>query len=69
MIEVVNADILWMEPRDLTVEQALDTIQPESGVGIGSQHRDGIHYLTVGGAVRTLDRNIDQESHRKLLVR
>ena len=69
VIEVVNSDILWMEPRDLTLEQALDAIQPKTGIGIGSRHRDGIHYVTVGGEVRTLDRNIDRESLRKLLVR
>jgi hypothetical protein len=58
-----------MEPRDLTLEQALDTIEPKMGIGIGSRHRDGIHYLTVAGAVRTLPHDIDRESLRKLLVR
>ena len=69
VIEVVNSDILWMEPRDLTLEQVLDAIQPKKGIGIGSRHRDGIHYVTVGGEVRTLDRNIGRGSLRKLLVR
>jgi hypothetical protein len=58
-----------MEPRDLTLEQALGAIQPKKGVGIGSQHCDGIHYVTVSGEVRTLDRNLDRGSLRKLLVR
>jgi hypothetical protein len=58
-----------MEPRDLTLEQALDAIQPKSGIGVGSNHRDGIHYLTVGGKVKTLPRDIDPDSLRKLLVR
>ena len=69
VIEVVNSDIPWMEPRDLTLEQALDAIQPKKGMGIGSRHWDGIHYVTVGGEVRTLAPNIDRESLRKLLVR
>lgn len=69
VIEVINSDILWMAPRDLTLEQALEAIQPKAGIGIGSHHSDGIHYLTVGGAVRALDPNIDRESLRKLLVR
>ena len=69
VIEVIHSDILWMEPRDLTLEQALDAIQPKKGIGIGSHHSDGIHYVTVGGAVRTLPSNIDRESLRKLLVR
>ena len=69
VIEVTNSDILWMEPRDLTLEQALDAIQPKTGIYIGSRDRDGIHYVTVGGEVRTLAPNIDRESLRKLLVR
>jgi hypothetical protein len=69
LIEVINSDIQWMEPRDLTLEQALNNIQPKKGIGIGSNHRDGIHYFTVGGEVKTLDPNIDRDSLRKLLVR
>ncbi len=69
VIEVVDSDILWMEPRDLTLDQALDGLQRKSGIRIGSHHREGIHYVTVGGDVRTLDPNIDRESLRKLLVR
>ena len=69
LIEVINSDIHWNEPRDLTLEQALDSIQPKQGIGIGSHHKDGIHYVTVGGEIRTLDPNIDRESLRKLLVR
>ncbi|MDZ7616193.1 MAG: DUF1559 domain-containing protein [Patescibacteria group bacterium] len=69
VIEIVNSDILWMEPRDLTLEEALDAIQPKKSVGIGSYHRDGIHYITVGGEMRTLPHDIDRESLRRLLVR
>ncbi|MBU4271948.1 MAG: DUF1559 domain-containing protein [Planctomycetes bacterium] len=69
VIEIVNSDIHWMEPRNLTLKEALDAIQPDEGIGIGSRHPDGIHYVTVGGEVRTLDRNIDRESLRKLFTR
>ena len=69
VIEVVNSNILWMEPRDLTLEQALDAIQPKKGIGIGSHQRDGIQYVTVGSQVRTLDPIIDRKSLRKLFVR
>lgn len=69
LIEVINSDICWFESRDLTLEQALDAIQPKSGIGIGSRHTDGIHYLTVGGEVRTLDPNVSRGLLRKLLTR
>ena len=54
---------------DLTLAQALETIQGNTSTSIGSRHRHGIHYLTVGGEVRTLDSKINRESLRKLLVR
>lgn len=69
VIEVIHSDILWMEPRDLTLEQALDAIQPRKGMGIGSHHSGEILYVTVGGEVRTLDPEIGREELRKLLVR
>jgi hypothetical protein len=69
VIEVINSDILWMEPRDLTLEQALNVIQSKNGISVGSHHPDGIHYLTVGGKVKTLPHDIDRESLRKRMVR
>lgn len=69
VIEVVHSNIQWTEPRDLTLDEALDTFERYGQLKIGSQHRDGIHYVTVGGMARTLDPNIDRESLRKLLVR
>jgi hypothetical protein len=69
LIEVINSDIHWMEPRDLTLEDALEIIQPNKGVGIGSRHTNGIHYVTASNQIRTLDRKIDRESLRKLLTR
>ena len=55
-----------MEPRDLTLDEALQIIQPKSGIGIGSRHVDGIHYVTASDQVRTLNRKIDRESLRRL---
>jgi hypothetical protein len=69
LIEIVKSDIHWTEPRDLTLEEALDVIQPKTGIGIGSLHPRGIHYVTANDTVRTLDRNIDRNSLRKLLTR
>lgn len=69
VIEILNSDIRWSEPRDLTLEQALDTFAPKTGMGIGSLHRAGINYVTVGGQVRALQPNISREDLRKLFVR
>lgn len=69
LIEVVHSDIHQLEPRDLTLDEALLIIQPNKGIGIGSRHVDGIHYVTASDQVRTLDRKIDRESLRRLLTR
>jgi hypothetical protein len=69
VIEIINSDIHQLEPRDLTLDEALQVIQPKSGIGIGSRHQAGIHYVTASDQVRTLDRNIDRESLKRLLTR
>ena len=70
VIEIINSNINWREPaRPYARRTRPDAIQPKTGMGIGSNHWDGIHYVTVGGQVRTLDPHIDRESLRKLLVR
>lgn len=68
LVEITNSDIHWMEPRDLTFEQAIAGIQPESGLGISSEHPSGIHYVTASGGVYALKRNIDPKELRKLLT-
>ena len=67
VIEIINSDIEWAEPRDLTLDEALDLTRRTNRVGSG--HTEGIHYLTVGGEVRTLSPDIDRESLRRLIVR
>ena len=68
LVEIANSDIHWMEPRDLTFEQAMAGIQPESGLGISSEHPRGIQYVTASGGVYALKRNIDPNELRKLLT-
>jgi hypothetical protein len=69
VIEVSDSDVPWIEPRDLTLDEALDSMHTTKGMRIGSHDPGGPHYLTVAGEVRQLDPNIDRESLRKLLTR
>jgi type II secretory pathway pseudopilin PulG len=66
VIEWRESDILWMEPRDLTLDQALDALLSENN-GIGDRHP--LHYVTVGGEVRTIDHALDRRSLRSLFER
>ena len=68
LIEIADSDIHWMEPRDLTLDQALRGIEPESGLGISSHHPAGINYVTLADAVKRLDRDADPTELRALLL-
>ena len=51
LVEVANSDIHWMEPRDLSFEEALRGINPPSGMGISSRHVWGENYFKYGTPV------------------
>jgi len=68
LIEVADSDIHWMEPRDLTFEQAAAGIEPESGLGISSKHGDRIVYLNANYEVHTLEQDIGVDELRTLLT-
>jgi hypothetical protein len=67
VIQIPTSDTPWMEPRDLTPEQALDALRRRNDGGCGSDRSTAIEYLTIGGEVRTLDANSREESLRRLL--
>ena len=50
VVEMVNSRINWMEPRDLTFDQALRGINPDSQLGISSHHEDGARLRLPTGA-------------------
>jgi len=68
LVEITNSDIHWMEPRDLTFEQAAAGIQPKSGLGISSEHPGAVVYLDANYKVRTLGRDTDVAALRELLT-
>jgi len=68
LVEVVGSKTPWMAPRDLTLEDLLDILLPESDNNAGSSRAADIMYLTISGDVRTVERNIDRESLRGLLL-
>jgi hypothetical protein len=68
LVEIVPSDIHWMEPRDLTLEEVLRFARGEPGPTISSGHPGGINCVMGDGACRTLDRDIDVETLRKMLT-
>lgn len=68
LIEWVGSKTPWMEPRDLTLEQVLDILRPESGSSTSGNCSADVCYLTIGGDVRIVDQKADRESLRKRLL-
>lgn len=47
LIELPGSDILWTEPRDLTLEEALRLFASPEG-RLRSPHRRGVNYVSIG---------------------
>jgi hypothetical protein len=68
LVEIANSDIQWAEPRDLTLDEVLEAIESKSGKGISSNHPVGICCAKANGEVIVLDRDIDADTLRKMLL-
>jgi len=79
-ILLVESDTLavnWMEPRDLTMEEALRGVNVRPGPSIGSPHfieeqpgrrYDGANVAMVDGSVRFLPEGVDRDALAALLT-
>ncbi len=68
VIEVANSDVHWAEPRDLTVEEALEGLRTGKGLRISSPHRGVINVLFADGSVRSLPSKMPISLWKKLLA-
>lgn len=78
LVEIADSDIHWMEPRDLSFEEALRGINPQSGAGISSEHvaDNGYFYHDTAvvnvafadGTVRTLREGLPLDKIEALLT-
>lgn len=51
LIEIGTSEILWTEPRDFTIQQAVQVYHAEREQFRGGKERLPLHYVTVGGQV------------------
>jgi len=68
LVEVANSGVHWAEPRDLTVDEALDRMRSGTGLGISSGHPGIINVLFANGAVRLVTRDMPISVWRRLFA-
>lgn len=66
VIEIPRTDIAWMEPRDITLDEAIRMYSEWDGFR-DANHRRGLHYLTLDGKVHSFSEIANKEEFARLL--
>ncbi len=69
LVENVGAGINWLEPRDLTLDEALRGINPPHQPGISSHHPGGADAVFCDGHVQYLSDELNPNTLRALLTK
>lgn len=67
-MEVVDSGVHWAEPRDLTVEEALERMKTGQGLRISTRHSSVINVLFANGTVHSLPAKMPISLWRKILA-
>ena len=68
-IEVAQSGINWLEPRDMTVDEAVAYITDPGASGGRHAHPGGVNVLFADGSVRFLSESLDPQTLRLLMTR
>ena len=68
-VEASGMNVSWIEPRDLTLEQALMINDRDVVETINSRHNGVAHVTFADGATRAISKDIDPDLLRALLTR
>ncbi|MHC4399895.1 MAG: DUF1559 family PulG-like putative transporter [Planctomycetota bacterium] len=78
VVEVNNPNVNWMEPVDLSWDEAVAGVHTKPGAGIGSEHAyrfdpfvrpvGWAHFASVAGSVHRLPENVSSEVIQSLLT-
>lgn len=68
LAEIAKSNIHWMEPRDLTLSQAMRGINATIGVSISSHHPNGANVACADGSVHFLPNTLPASEIRALIT-
>lgn len=68
LVEVADSDINWMEPRDMSFDQAVVGVNVDKQHGISSNHGGGVSFAFVDGHIDFLPDSISPATLRALLT-
>jgi len=68
LIEIAYSDIAWTEPRDITVDEAVELFRALKDGRLDTQHGGELHYATFGLDVRPLSEIESVEQLREMLT-
>ncbi len=68
-VEVAGAGISWLEPRDMSIDEAIAYITDPSSTGQTHAHPGGVNVLIADGSVHFISSTIDRQTLRAMMTR
>lgn len=68
VVELVDSDIPWMEPRDVTLDEFIESIKNDPEGKFYNKHVNGIRAIDISGSVVVIDPYDDIEKIKNMFV-
>ena len=68
LVEIANSKILWTEPRDLSLDEAVQGVNGQDGKGIVSPHQGGANAVQANAQTFLLRNGISSDNLRAIMT-